>query len=97
MPMEGRVAPAPRARRHIARDLIPAGRPALAHTRVTYFTRNVVLWGYCTDGARKCVGLPMFDLLLVLAFGFAIGFGVRDMISRRRRREASRRYDRIGK
>jgi hypothetical protein len=39
----------------------------------------------------------MFDLLLVLAFGFAVGFGVRDAISRRRRRIANRRYDRIGK
>jgi hypothetical protein len=39
----------------------------------------------------------MIELLLGLMFGFIIGFAARDAISRRRRREVSRRYDRIGK
>jgi hypothetical protein len=39
----------------------------------------------------------MIELLATLIIGFVIGFAVRDAISRRRRREASRRYDRIGK
>jgi hypothetical protein len=38
----------------------------------------------------------VFTLLLGLVIGFAAGYGVRDAISRRRRREAGRRFDRIG-
>ena len=36
----------------------------------------------------------MTELLLVVILAFAIGYAVRDAISRRRRREAKRRYDR---
>jgi hypothetical protein len=46
--------------------------------------------------ACKTWDKPVIELLLALIFGFVVGFGVRDAISRRRRREISRRYDRIG-
>jgi hypothetical protein len=38
----------------------------------------------------------VFELVLAAVLGFVVGYGVRDAISRKRRREARRRFDRTG-
>ena len=46
--------------------------------------------------AKRAQDIGVFEVLISLMIGFAAGYGVRDGISRRRRQEISRRFDRIG-
>ena len=45
---------------------------------------------------RNVQDIGVIEVLISLMIGFAAGYGVRDGISRRRRQEISRRFDRIG-